>query len=318
MLDYSNLNSLPAVFLVGIIASVSSCTSTLSSVILSLDKNIKSHIYFNLSRVVSFTILGGILGLVGSVFQVNQSLNAYIILAIGVLTLLFGLKSLNFFKFLSNYNFSISPKVLNTLKLDKILESSTNIKPAILGFLSFLIPCGFTQTVQLFAVASGSFQTGAITMFIFSLGTIPGLLGIGSLVSKVKSQLFSKAVAVSIIILALINIHSGLEILSPAKNVEKVLGSSLEVTNGVQIIRMEQGISGYTPNKINLKKGVPVRWIVNSTDQRSCAASLYSKELKISKLLKNGENIIEFTPDQEGYINFSCSMGMYNGVFIVS
>ena len=318
MIDYSNLSSLTAVFMVGVIASVSSCTSTLSSVILSLDKNIKSHIYFNLSRVVSFTILGGILGLVGSVFQVNQTLNAYIILGIGVLTLLFGLKSLDVFKFLSNYNFSISPKIFNKLKLDKILESNKNIKPAILGFLSFLIPCGFTQTVQLFAIASGSFQTGAVTMFVFSLGTIPGLLGLGSLISTLKSQLFSKVVAVSIIILALINIRSGFEILSPPKNEEKVLGSNLEISNGIQIIRMEQGISGYTPNKINLKKGVPVRWIVNSIDQRSCAASLYSKELKINKLLKKGENIIEFTPIQEGYINFSWSMGMYSGVFIVS
>lgn len=317
MFDYSNLNSLPAVFIVGIIASISSCTSTLSSIILTLDKNIKTHLIFNLSRVVSFTTLGGLLGVVGSFFQINSALNGYLILLIGIITLIFGLKSLNLFAFLDKYNLALPSNTLKVIGLESIKVNNKS-KPLILGFLSFFIPCGFTQTVQLFSIASGSFLTGSLTMFIFSLGTIPGLIGIGSLVSKIKSELFTKAVSILIIALAFTNIISGYEILSSNKEVKEVLSNSIEVNNGVQIIRMTQASSGYTPNKINLKKGVPVRWIIDSTDQRSCAASLYSKELNLNKLLKNGENIIEFTPSREGYINFSCSMGMYSGVFIVS
>lgn len=314
MFDYSNLNSLPAVFIVGIIASISSCTSTLSSIILTLDKNIKTHLIFNLSRVVSFTTLGGLLGVVGSFFQINSALNGYLILFIGIITLIFGFKSLNLFAFLDKYNLTLPSYILKIIGLESI-KVNNNSKPLILGFLSFFIPCGFTQTVQLFSIASGSFLTGSLTMFVFSLGTIPGLIGVGSLVSKIKSELFTKAVSILIIALAFTNIISGYEILSSNK---EVLSNSIEVNNGVQIIRMTQGASGYTPNKINLKKGVPVRWIIDSTDQRSCATSLYSKELNLNKLLMNGENIIEFTPSREGYINFSCSMGMYSGVFIVS
>ncbi len=316
MFDYSNLNSLPAVFMVGIIASISSCTSTLSSIILTLDKNIKTHLIFNLSRVASFTILGSLLGVVGSFFQLNSTFNGYLIILIGVITLIFGLKSLNLFNFLNKYNITLPNNILKIIGSESA-KVDNKTKPVILGFLSFFIPCGFTQTVQLFSIASGSLVTGALTMFIFSLGTIPGLLGIGSLVSKIKSEFFTKAVSVVIIVLAFTNISSGYEILSTNKGKE-VLSNNIEVNNGVQVVRMTQGISGYSPNKINLKKGVPVRWIIDSTDQRSCAAGIYSKELNLNKLLKNGENIIEFTPNREGYINFSCTMGMYNGVFIVS
>jgi sulfite exporter TauE/SafE len=317
MFDYSNLNSLPAVFIVGIIASISSCTSTLSSIILTLDKNIKTHIIFNVSRVVSFTTLGGLLGIVGSFFLINSTFNGYLILLIGVITLVFGLKSLNLFAFLDKYNLTLPNNILKIIGLESIKVNNKS-KPLILGFLSFFIPCGFTQTVQLFSIASGSFFIGSLTMFIFSLGTIPGLIGVGSLVSKIKSELFTKAVSILIMVLAFTNIISGYQILSSNQEVKEVLSNSTEVNNGIQIIRMTQDSSGYTPNKINLKKGVPVRWIIDSSEQRSCAASLYSKELNISKLLKNGENIIEFTPSREGYINFSCSMGMYSGVFIVS
>jgi len=39
--------------------------------------------------------------------------------------------------------------------------------------------------------------------------------------------------------------------------------------------------------------------------------------LKIQKQLQPGENIIEFTPQKVGDLPFSCSMGMYTGVFHV-
>jgi len=76
-------------------------------------------------------------------------------------------------------------------------------------------------------------------------------------------------------------------------------------------------VSGYKPNRFTITKGIPVRWVITSQSQFSCAVALSVPSLGIQKNLKKGENIIEFTPQKTGRIPFSCSMGMYRGYFDV-
>jgi len=78
---------------------------------------------------------------------------------------------------------------------------------------------------------------------------------------------------------------------------------------------MTENNRGYSPNKFSLKKGVPVKWIIDAQAPYSCASSLIVPKLGIQENLKAGENIIEFTPTEIGQLPFSCSMGMYTGVF---
>ena len=80
---------------------------------------------------------------------------------------------------------------------------------------------------------------------------------------------------------------------------------------------MVQNASGYSPNTLTVKKGIPVKWVITSKDVNTCASSLVSSSLKIRKGLSLGENIIEFTPTETGVLKFSCSMGMYRGSFNV-
>jgi len=122
--------------------------------------------------------------------------------------------------------------------------------------------------------------------------------------------------------LALFNISNALNILGlkpatvPAKTVETELKNN--VVGGVQEIRMTQDAYGYFPNNFKIKNGVPVRWIITSTDIYTCASSIYSQQLGIRKGLKLGENVFEFTPSKTGTIRFSCGMGMYTGQFTVT
>ena len=92
---------------------------------------------------------------------------------------------------------------------------------------------------------------------------------------------------------------------------------NVTLENGVQIVKMTQTSSGYSPNSFTIKKGIPVKWIVTSEDAFTCAASIVSSKLGIRKNLEAGENIIEFTPTEAGQVRFTCSMGMYSGVFNV-
>ena len=92
---------------------------------------------------------------------------------------------------------------------------------------------------------------------------------------------------------------------------------NVKLVKGIQEVRMRQTSRGYSPNSFTIQKGIPVRWIIISEDQYSCASSIVSQKLGVRKSLQLGENIIEFTPDKTGSIPFSCSMGMYTGSFTV-
>jgi plastocyanin domain-containing protein len=87
--------------------------------------------------------------------------------------------------------------------------------------------------------------------------------------------------------------------------------------NGVQVVRMTQQGNGYFPNQFTIQAGVPVRWIIDSKNSYTCASSLIASKIGVRKNLVAGENVIEFTPQTEGQIPFSCSMGMYRGAFTV-
>jgi plastocyanin domain-containing protein len=88
-------------------------------------------------------------------------------------------------------------------------------------------------------------------------------------------------------------------------------------TANAQVINMTIDYSGYSPNSFKLKKGVPVKWIIDGTKASGCTNGIMSPDLNIRENIHSGENIIEFTPEEAGTFNFSCFMGMVRGKFIV-
>jgi plastocyanin len=89
--------------------------------------------------------------------------------------------------------------------------------------------------------------------------------------------------------------------------------SQAQIQYEAQTIRMEQRGNGYFPSELTVHRGRPVRWVIDSKSEFSCASSIVIPQLGITKDLKRGENVIEFTPTEDMDIGFSCSMGMYNG-----
>jgi plastocyanin domain-containing protein len=194
------------------------------------------------------------------------------------------------------------------------------------GALTFFLPCGFTQAMQLYAMSTGHFWSGAMIMGVFALGTAPGLLGIGGLTSVIQgvfAKRFFKFAGLLVIFLAVFNIANGWNLTgwkmfsgsgNGGKNISQ---DSAAVVDGVQTVNITQSSSGYSPNNFTVKKGIPVKWVINSTDSQTCAASIIFSEFNIRKALKSGQNVIEFTPTETGNFKFSCSMGMYRGTFRV-
>lgn len=342
----NNFNSLPVVFLIGITAGVSTCMALVGGLVLgaaarfaekhpnaSPAEKFKPHLFFNLGRIISYFIFGAIIGFAGSFFQLSNSLLGLITIAVGLVMLLLGAQLIEIFPVLKGVTFTLPKSIGRILGIKEQNQKEYSHKSAaMMGASTFFLPCGFTQAIQLFAISSGNPVTGALALGTFALGTAPGLLGVGGLTSIVKgntARLFFRAAGLVVIFLAVFNLSNGynltgfnpsdiLNFFGPPKTVAaNTIDPNVTLSNGVQIVRMVQDASGYKPNSFTIKRNIPVKWAINSLDNRNCAASIVSQKLNIRASLKMGENIFEFTPNELGTIKFTCSMGMYQGVFNV-
>ena len=274
----------------------------------------KPHLLFNLGRIISYFIFGGLIGWAGSFFQLSTSVLGILTIVVGMVMLILGGQLVDIFPILKKVSFTLPKSV------SKIFGIKDQTNPALLGASTFFLPCGFTQAMQLYAMSTGSPVTGALTMGVFALGTAPGLLGVGGLTSIVKGTIaryFFKGAGVVVAMLAIFNISNGLNLLGiNLLETPKVLGKQT-IVDGVQEIYMKQNADGYSPNSFTITQGIPVRWIITSETINTCASSIISSQLGIRQGLRKGENIIEFTPTEAGTMRFSCTMGMYTGSFNV-
>ena len=332
-----NNSGLGVVVLVGLVAGFSSCMALIGGLVLGLSakyaekhreattaQKFRPHLYFNLGRVGGYILLGGILGSIGSVFKISTSLTSFLTLFAGVVMLFVGLQLIDIFPRLSSWKFVLPKAVARIFGPTKHHAEYSHRNSVLMGALTFFLPCGFTQAMQVYAVSSGSFIGGAVIMGFFALGTAPGLLSVGGLTSVLKGTIakkFFKIAGVVVILFAFFNISNSLT-LAGVNFGTSVFDSNnknknVELVDGVQVARMQQKNNGYFPSSFIVTRGVPVRWIINSDGPYSCASSIVMRKFGISKNLERGENIIEFTPTESGTIPFSCGMGMFIGSFTV-
>ncbi|MEK7521947.1 MAG: sulfite exporter TauE/SafE family protein, partial [Patescibacteria group bacterium] len=313
-------NLLTVLFL-GLVASVSTCMATSGALFLSTigkkTNNLKQAVYFSLGRIISYSIFGFLAGLVGSVIITNFKFGSGLTLLAAIFMVLLGLDMLHILSFASIVPYGVSSNVFR--KLEHSLIKDPHKSAFFLGMITYFLPCGFTQATQVYALGLASPWQSALTMAIFALGTVPAIIFIGSLRGLIKStfyQYFMKTVAVGVLILGVYYASNFLSIyginIGFSQNI-KGTGTNVSVENGKQIINMDVISGGYSPNQFTIKKGIPVRWVINGKNVFGCQGYFVVPTLNISKALNEGENIIEFTPKETGFINFSCGMGMYRG-----
>ena len=156
------------------------------------------------------------------------------------------------------------------------------------------------------------------------VGFLAGLLGIGGLTSVVHgrfAKVFFATAGVLVVGLGIFNLRTGYAALFPPTATAGVVveaGSpTTPTTKGAETITMAQDADGYTPNTLTVHVGSHVRWVITGKNAYTCSSGIRVPSLGISKQLAMGENVIEFVPQQEGDIPFSCSMGMYRGTIKV-
>lgn len=334
--DITNEMGFGVLFVVGLFTSLH-CISMCGGINLSQclpkkdgDSRVKPSILYNLGRVISYTVLGGIVGGLGSVVSFSNSTKGLIAILAGLFMVIMGLNMLNIFPFLRK----ITPRM--PMFIRKIVNSEKQGKgPFVVGLLNGFIPCGPLQAMQLYALGTGSVVLGALSMFFFSLGTVPLMFGLGALGSLLGSKFTHKMIKVSgilVIILGIIMAGRGMALsghhipslenflksnTTPNKQNSSSTTNKSEIKDGKQII-VSSLTDGMYP-QITVKKGMPVRWILNAKEDEinGCNNVLVIPAYNVEKKLVPGENIIEFTPDEDGIIPYSCWMGMIRSEIVV-
>lgn len=214
-------------FIIGLIASVSSCLAIVGGLVLSLSAKVsqdnvsdtKTFTLFHIGRLVSFAVLGGVLGALGSAIGINFTLTSILGLLASIVMLLLGLNLVGVF---AKNKVALPSGIFNFFRR---IEHKT-LTPLILGFATFFLPCGFTQSMQVSALGSGSFMSGLLIMFAFALGTLPMLVllsfGSASFAHGKHAPLFFKSAGVVVIglgLFALLAGLAGLGIINPLFNI---------------------------------------------------------------------------------------------------
>ncbi|MFA5052471.1 MAG: sulfite exporter TauE/SafE family protein [Parcubacteria group bacterium] len=341
LINLSSASSLSAFFIFGLIAGISSCAALIGGLVLSLSKQwsgrfgkgnslmekSKPHFLFNFGRLISFSLLGLLLGFLGEKFKISPVITSvFVVLVSGIMIVLafqmIGLKSFNRFRI-------ALPKKLSGFLIKN--QQFNSMEPFIVGFLTFLLPCGFTIVAEGFAVLSGSSLRGFLIMMLFALGTAIPLLIISFsstkfLSNEKLSEKFLKIAGILIIFFVAYNLNFQFGITRFI--VEKW---NLRKDNQTRVLKPDSEIqtikavysraSDIQPSSFEVKVGnKPVRFeIIVKDDSYGCMSTIMIPGLWQKPLsLKKGRTLVmEFTPNKTGTYQITCAMGVPRGTLKV-
>jgi sulfite exporter TauE/SafE len=302
--------SLGALFVLGLLTSVH-CAAMCGGINLSQTvgrSGIAPSLLYNLGRVVSYTLIGAVVGAIGAAVSFTPITQGVLKLAAGVLMLLMGVNMLCILPF--------------KISLPSLNLKSRSTAPLIVGLLNGLMPCGPLQSMQIYALSTGNALSGALAMLVFSAGTVPLMFGIGA-IGNIFKRSMSRAMTVGAVLVCVM----GLSMLTQGVTLSNIGGSvsvkpsaasEPRASDGVQIVESTLPVRGY-PN-ISVSKGIPAEWTISVPDGRlnGCNYAMYIPEYGVEWQFDYGDNLIEFTPLNAGKFTYYCWMGMQRGTITVT
>lgn len=279
-------------------------------------------IIFLISKLIAYTILGFLLGLFGSVFEL--SLTARIIMQIAVAIFMIG-TALNILNIHPIFRyFVIQPPRFLTRIARKQSKSKNLFAPAILGAFTVFIPCGTTQAMMALAIASANPFLGAAVLFAFVLGTSPLFFILGYFATKLGDSLhqkFMKLAAVVLILLAIFNLKGAFALagLGSFSKSPSVSIAAPEPQIPVNEATIQFNKTYYSPGVVTVKAGARVTLNLVNKNGSGCIQAFTIPKLGVQKIVRVGtSDSVQFTaPNNAGEIAFMCGMGMYQGVIRV-
>ena len=181
-------------------------------------------------------------------------------------------------------------------------EYRKHSNPFVIGLLNgLMIICGPLQAMYVMAAGTGSWSQGAASLLFFGLGTLPLLLGFGFLTSLLSANLtpkLLKASGVIVMILGAIMLNRGLAVTGTGVDfntlvarVSQNLSPTVAETPSCdteQTINMVVLKSSFSPNQFTLRKGVPVKWVIDGKEINECNKVIVIPEYQMKIELKEG------------------------------
>ncbi len=287
---------------------------------------------FLAAKLVAYTLLGLLLGALGSMLQLTALTRAVLLIAIGVFMVGNGLRMLNVHPIFRYFVFEPPAAVTRYLRR-KAKNGATAVTPLTLGALTVLIPCGVTQAMMALAMGTGNALQAAALMAAFTFGSSIVFFVVAYLATRLGSLLernFARAVAVVLLVLGLVSVDSGLNLMgapfsfarltqaasaSPVATTQAVTVEPLPVENDLRIDVLN---TGYAPRRLSARAGIPIEITFVTENVFSCSLALVIPELRIEQMLPTtGEVTIEIPAQPAGKVlRYSCSMGMYTGEIV--
>ena len=177
-------------------------------------RSIQPSLLYNLGRICSYTAIGFLLGLIGMILSsgsdigVSSLLQGLLKIIAGLFMVVMGINMLGVFPWLRKFSISM-PRFISSVIWKKRRTTST---PFVVGLLNGFMPCGPLQSMWIVALATGNPFVGALSMFLFSAGTVPLMLGLGSVVSllgKKYTDQMMRAGAILVVVMGLSMLSQG-------------------------------------------------------------------------------------------------------------
>ncbi len=277
---------------------------------------INSPFLYSLGRVISYTAVGFVVGALGSVINFSVAMQGVLKLLAGLIMIIMGINLLGIFPWLRNLNPKIPQVITKRVNAEKFKSKS----PLIVGLLNGFMPCGPLQAMQIYALSTGSPITGALSMLLFSLGTVPLTFSFGAFSSMLGQKFTRKATVASatlVVVLGMSMFTDGWSLTGFETEYNKIPKEENRETKEVQIINST--LAPYQYPSIIVKAGVPVKWLINAPPGsiNGCNNRILIREYGIEHVFKYGENVIEFTPTKPGNFIYTCWMGMMHATITV-
>src|SRR5215216_3602927 len=287
---------------------------------------------FLAAKIVAYTLLGALLGLLGSYLTLSPATRAILMILVGVFMLGNALRMFNIHP-IFRY-FSIEPPKFITRYIRRTAKGTDTVTPLFLGALTVFIPCGVTQAMMAAALGTSSMVMGAALMLAFTLGTSPVFFIVAYLTTELGSRLekfFMRFVAAMVLLLGLVTINGGLNVLGSPLSFQNLtrnlLPSNRESVSGAQtaqssltegdIVLYVQN-QGYFPQTISAPAGKAFTLNLITNKTYSCARDFVIPALDYYELLPDTGTVQVNVPAQTkgDRLFFTCSMGMYTGQIV--
>jgi uncharacterized protein len=281
---------------------------------------------FLVAKVVAYTLLGALLGWLGSFLALSPVTRAILMIAIGVFMVGNALRMFNLHP-IFRY-FSVEPPKFITRYIRTTAKGTDTVTPVFLGFLTVFIPCGVTQAMMATALGTGSALLGAALMLAFTLGTSPVFFIVAYLTTELGARLekfFMRFVAAILLVLGLVTLDGGLNLMgSPYSFTNFARGLTTASDTGTpapapsaDLILMVEN-DGYFPQTLTASANQPVVLNLVTDKTYSCSRDFVIPDLNFYQLLPDTGTVQVDIPAQPAGTRmfFTCSMGMYTGTII--